>query len=155
MVLCHSVGVIGKSALEIGQFLRRNFWMISGGPFLSRPLCFTAEQKASHIPEDLAEHKTQCSLVYPYPSVSELEGGDSDHGPSKTRTKTQTTPDSGFTRQRRNSDHGLSFWGEGELRPRSEFWGVFGVGVDEGALRKEPANERLKNLRKQRVNREK
>ena len=36
--------VIGKSGLEIGQFLRRNFWMISGGPFLSRPLCFTAEQ---------------------------------------------------------------------------------------------------------------
>ena len=33
-----SIGVIGKSALEIGQFLRRNFWMISGGPFLSQPL---------------------------------------------------------------------------------------------------------------------
>ena len=31
-----SMGVIGKSALEIGHFLRRNFWMISGGPFLSR-----------------------------------------------------------------------------------------------------------------------
>ena len=38
-----SIGVIGKSALEIGQFLRRNFWMISGGPFLSRPLWFTAD----------------------------------------------------------------------------------------------------------------
>ena len=38
-----SRGVIGKSALEIGQFLRRNFWMISGGPLLSRPLCFTAD----------------------------------------------------------------------------------------------------------------
>ena len=38
-----SIGVIGKSALEIGQFLRRNFWMISGGPFLSRLLCFTAD----------------------------------------------------------------------------------------------------------------
>ena len=36
------LGVIGSSALEIGQFLRQNFWMISGGPFLSRPLCFTA-----------------------------------------------------------------------------------------------------------------
>ena len=34
-----------------------------------------------------------------------------DHGPRKTRTKTQTTPDSVFTRDRRNSDHGLSFWG--------------------------------------------
>ena len=32
--------VIGKSALEIGQFLRRNFWIISGGPFLSPPLLF-------------------------------------------------------------------------------------------------------------------
>ena len=29
---------------RIGQFLRRNIWMISGGPFLSRPLCFTAER---------------------------------------------------------------------------------------------------------------
>ena len=29
-----SIGVIGKSAPEIGDFLRRNFWMISGGPFL-------------------------------------------------------------------------------------------------------------------------
>ena len=27
-----SIGVIGKSALEIAQFLRRNFWMISGVP---------------------------------------------------------------------------------------------------------------------------
>ena len=35
-----SIGVIGKSALEIGHFLRRNFWMISGAPFLSRPLWF-------------------------------------------------------------------------------------------------------------------
>ena len=29
-----SIGVIGKSALEIGQFLRRTIWMISGGPFV-------------------------------------------------------------------------------------------------------------------------
>ena len=27
-----SIGVIRKSALEIGYFPRRNFWMISGGP---------------------------------------------------------------------------------------------------------------------------
>ena len=40
-----SIGVIWKSALDIGQFLRRNFWMISGGPFLSRPFCFTAEER--------------------------------------------------------------------------------------------------------------
>ena len=49
-----------------------------------------------------------------YPSVSALAGGNSDHGPRKTRTKTQTTPDSVFTGgggERRNSDHGLSFWG--------------------------------------------
>ena len=31
---------IGDSALEIGQVPSRNFWMISGGPFLSRLLCF-------------------------------------------------------------------------------------------------------------------
>ena len=40
------IGVIGKSALEIGHFLRRNFWMISGFPFHSRPLCFTADRFA-------------------------------------------------------------------------------------------------------------
>ena len=33
-----SIGVIGQCARKIGHFLRRNFWMISGGPFLSRPL---------------------------------------------------------------------------------------------------------------------
>ena len=55
----------------------------------------------------------QCSFVYPYPSVSALAGGNSDHGPRKTRTKTQTTPDSVFIGERRNSDHGLSFWGGG------------------------------------------
>ena len=43
MVLCSSKGVIGKSALEIGHFLRQNFWMISGGPFFSWPFCFTAD----------------------------------------------------------------------------------------------------------------
>ena len=32
-----SIGITGKSALEIGHFPRQNFWMISGGPFLSRP----------------------------------------------------------------------------------------------------------------------
>ena len=46
-----SIGVIGTSALEIDQFLRRNVWMISGGPFLSRPLCFTADiNKVCHSP---------------------------------------------------------------------------------------------------------
>ena len=36
-----SIGVIGKSALEIGQFLRRIVWMISGGPLsLPAPLCY-------------------------------------------------------------------------------------------------------------------
>ena len=57
-----SIGVIGKSALEIGQFLTRNFWMIFGGPFLSRPLCFTAEkpqfseQLSERFPELLRTH---------------------------------------------------------------------------------------------------
>ena len=37
------IGAIGKSALKIGHLLRRNFWMTSWGPFLSRPLCFTAD----------------------------------------------------------------------------------------------------------------
>ena len=51
-----------------------------------------------------------------------VAGGHSDHGPRKTRTKTQTTPDSVFTRERRNSDHGLSFWGDHGLRLGC-FWG--------------------------------
>ena len=77
----------------------------------------------------MSERIFQGSFVYPYPSVSALAGGNSDHGPRKTRTKTQTTPDSGSIGERRklrpwseflgreNSDHGLSFgrfWGRGD-----------------------------------------
>ena len=51
--------------------------------------------------QERMEVEPQCSFVYPYPSVSHLAGGNSDHGPRKTRTKTQTTPDSVFTRERR------------------------------------------------------
>ena len=87
---------VHRSHREI--YTRQNFWMISGAPFLFRPLCFTADF-------------CQCSFVYPYPSVSDLAGGNSDHGPRKTRAKTQTTPNSVLTKERRNSDHGLSFWG--------------------------------------------
>ena len=56
-------------------------------------------------------YRNQCSFIYPYPSVSDLAGGNSDHGPRKTRTTTRTTPDSVFTRENSSSDHGLSFWG--------------------------------------------
>ena len=69
----------------------------------------------------------------PLPQCFDLAGGNSDHGPRKTRTKTQTTPNPVFARERRNSDHGLSFWG-GKLRPWSEFGVFFGVGVDEGGV---------------------
>ena len=69
-----------------------------------------------------------CSLIYPYPSISDLVGGISDHGFS--RTKTQTTPNTVFTRDKRklrpwseflgreNSDHGLSlgYFGDRETR---------------------------------------
>ena len=51
LLLKPAIGVIGKSALEIGHFLRRNFWMISGGPPLSRPLCFTAEWNQTYRTE--------------------------------------------------------------------------------------------------------
>ena len=78
--------------------------------------------------------KSQCSFVYPYPSASALAGGNSDHGPRKTRTKTQTTPDSIFIGERRNSDHGLSF-SFGKTQTMVWVSGVFGVGVDEGALK--------------------
>ena len=53
VVLCPFHRSRGKSALEIGEFLRRNFWMISGGPFLSRPLCFIA--KVKNEPGDLIQ----------------------------------------------------------------------------------------------------
>ena len=73
-----SIGVIGKSALEIGHFLRRNFWMISGGPFLSWPLCFTADvcqvralpekqhvfQRHKRMPETLVTTTSQKILQY-------------------------------------------------------------------------------------------
>ena len=40
-----NTGVVGRSALEIGHFLRRTFWMISGGRLLlSRPLYFEYPQ---------------------------------------------------------------------------------------------------------------
>ena len=41
-------GASGKSALKIGHFLRRNCWMIFGGPFLSWPPLLTAEIFAIH-----------------------------------------------------------------------------------------------------------
>ena len=59
--------------------------------------------------------ESQRSFVYPYPSVSDFAGRNSDHGPSKTQTKTQTTPKSVFSREKKNSDHGLSFWGRKTL----------------------------------------
>ena len=60
-------------------------------------------------------------------SVSDLARGNSDRGPRKTRTKTQTTPDSVFTRERRNLDHGLGFWG-GKTQTMVWVFPVFGVG---------------------------
>ena len=44
-----------------------------------------------------AHGKVRSSLVYSYPSVSHLAGGNSDHGPSKALTKTHTTSDSAFS----------------------------------------------------------
>ena len=58
----------------------------------------------------------------------------SDHGPRKTRTKTQTTPDSVFIGESEKLRPWSEFLGREKLRPWSEFSGVFGVGVDEGAL---------------------
>ena len=67
--------------------------------------------------------------VYPYPRVSDFAGRNSDHDPSKTQTKTQTTPDSVFIGERRNSDHGLSFW-EGKTQTMVWMSVSQGVGVD-------------------------
>ena len=71
----------------------------------------------------------------PTPGVSVFAARNSDHGRSKTQTKTQTTPDSVFIGGKeklrtmvlsfwngKNSDHGLSL---------GCFWGV---GVDGGAF---------------------
>ena len=55
------------------------------------------------------EKQSQCSLIYPYLSLSDFTVQSSDHGSSKTQTKTQTSPDSVLVRERRNSDHVLSF----------------------------------------------
>ena len=72
---------------------------------------------------ELLGPRNQCSFVYPCPSVSDFARRNPDHGPSKTQTETQTTPDNALTSERRNSDHGLNCW-EGKLRPWSKF-GVF------------------------------
>ena len=90
----------------------------------------------------------QRSFVYPYPSVSDLAGGNSDHGPRKTRTKTQTharlwiyqgkeklRPWSEFL-GRGNSDHGLSlgcFWGR-DRRGGSQIWMVFKMASSSNVL---------------------
>ena len=58
-----SIGVIGKSALEIGQLLRRTFWMISWGPFLSRPLCFTTDLSEATPAEPRGEKKKNLVFV--------------------------------------------------------------------------------------------
>ena len=86
---------------------------ISGGTVPVNSFCsrFTSITQRS-LPSSgiFLSTSAQRPWVYPYPRVSDFEGRNSDHGPSKTQTKTQTTPDSVFTRERRNSDHGLSFW---------------------------------------------
>ena len=66
-------------------------------------------------------YRVQCPWVYPYPRLSETVGRNSDHGPSKTQTKTQTTPDSVFTR--------LSFW-KGETQTMIKISVSQGVRVD-------------------------
>ena len=60
-----------------------------------------------HAIPGTAKLEVQRPWVYPYPSVSDFAGRNSDRGPSKTQTKTQT-------RERRNSDHG------GTFRPRKK-----------------------------------
>ena len=47
----------------------------------------------------------------PTPAYLTSLGKTFDHGPNKTQTKTRITPDPVFTREGRNSDYGLSFWG--------------------------------------------
>ena len=44
----------------------------------------------------------QRSLVHPHPSAPDSAGGNSNHCPSKTQTKNQTTAHTVFTRERRN-----------------------------------------------------
>ena len=73
--------------------------------------------------------RLQRPWVYPYPRVSDFSGRNSDHGPGKTQTKTQTTPNPVFTGERRNSDHGLSFR-EGKTQTMVWISVSQGVGVD-------------------------
>ena len=65
-------------------------------------------QALSKLPFSNLPFSFQRPWVYPYPRVSDFAGRKSDQGPSKTQTKNQTTADSVFIGERRNSDHGLS-----------------------------------------------
>ena len=53
------------------------------------PQLSTSAYKSHHFATKLYKRaQNQCSLVYPYPSVSDFAGRNSDHGPSKTQAKT-------------------------------------------------------------------
>ena len=68
----------------------------------------------------------QRSFVYPYPSVSDLAGGNSDHDLRKNSDQNPDRP-----------PQTLYLPGKGETQTMVWVWGVFEVGVDEGALTKD------------------
>ena len=68
---------------------------------------------------------SRSSFVYRYPSVSQFARRNSDHGPSKAQTKTQTTPDSAPILGQEK------LTGEGKLR----LWSKFGVFLGQGQTR--------------------
>ena len=80
----------------------------------------SAQQSWRKFREQLHDGVLQETPRQPYPSMPDFAGKNSDHGPSKTQTKTQTNSDSVFT----SKGETLRFLGEGKLRPWSKF-GVF------------------------------
>ena len=61
MVLCSfRRSLLGKSALEVGQFLRQNFWMISGGPISLKNVRWLFFSKQGSTPSPLPLGRGVC-----------------------------------------------------------------------------------------------
>ena len=75
----------------------------------------------------------QCSFVYPYPSVSDFAGQNSDHGRGKLRPKLRP-PQTLYLTGKGETETVVYLSGEGKLRVWSEFGVFLGVWVEERAL---------------------
>ena len=105
-VLCsHEDFGVAKSVRELRTNILGNHFC---GGFSSRSLSSAGGKET----RESRKRMTQCSFVYPYPSVSAFAGRHSDYDLSKNSDQnSDQNSDSVLTRERRNSVHGLSFWG--------------------------------------------